>query len=130
VEGSDKEERLDMLLVSSSSSSSSWLAWDLVRFRLTVELRGKGVGGFVFFVLLSERSTLTAVVLIGVGFDDAVRPAVTFLMALMPAVLLVGFATMDAGAGGGFDADTGASAGSVGGNGRVGGGAAGICIVI
>jgi hypothetical protein len=76
------------------------------------------VTGFIFLILLSEERILETAVLMGVGFDAFVRPAVTFLIALMPVLLLVGFGA------------TGLGAGSVaGGNGRAGG-TAGICMVI
>jgi hypothetical protein len=67
--------------------------------------------------LASEVRALAAVVLMGVGFEEAVRPAVTFRMALMPAVLEVDLAGV------------GLGAVSTESEGRTGG-AAGICIVI
>jgi hypothetical protein len=86
----------------------------LVRLRLGP----RGVeDGFAFLILLSEERILGAAGLTGLGFDEAVRPAVTFLMALMPTVLV-----------GGREA-AGLGAGTVAGEGRTGG-AAGICIVI
>lgn len=108
------EERLEVLLVSLSRSSSGW---GLVRLRLTCGPRGP-VTGLVFLILLSEERTLETAVLMGAGFEAFVRPAVTFLMALMPAVLPVGFEAIGLGAGSVTD-----------GNGRAGG-MAGICMVI
>lgn len=140
--GSGVDERLEILLESSSSSSSSLLAWDLVRFLLTPGPRDKGGGFVVFFVLFSAGDPLAGMVFIGVGFDETVKPAVTFLIALIPVVLLFGFVAA-AGADAGVDAGAGAGAGVEAGGGGVGFGtgsvegieraakvAVGICIVI
>lgn len=120
-DGEDVREMLGLLKEEEAPSSESEWSSILGRLRLPLEdVRGIA-DDFVFFVILMvevERILVVVVVLMGVGFDEAVKPAVTFLMALIPAVLLVGFTTVGAGAGSVVD------------RGRTGGGAAGICIVI
>jgi hypothetical protein len=113
--GEGREERLVVLRASFSSSEEEECSV-LVRLRFPRGPRGAG-GCLGFLGLASEVRALAAVVLMGVGFEEAVRPAVTFLMALMPAVLEVDLAGV------------GLGAGSTEGEGRTGG-AAGICIVI
>lgn len=61
----------------------------------------------------------------GVGFDEAVRPAVTFRIALIPTVLLVGFEATGPVAGSLTD-----ELGGIGMAGYVTGGTAGICMVV
>jgi hypothetical protein len=61
----------------------------------------------VFLILDSDERTLGAVALAAVDFDSPVRPAVTFLMALMPeALVAAGLGVAATGAG-----RTGAAAG-------------------
>ena len=116
-EGEKGVDGVEGLLASESESSE---ALGCVRGRFRLAAKPPCVDGFVFLVLLgSEARILMAEGLMGVGLEDAVRPAVTFLMALMPAVLLAGFEAVGARAG----------AGRMDGGGRAGG-AAGICIVI
>jgi hypothetical protein len=83
-EGSDEviEERPDVRLVLSSSSSPSWV---FVRLRVPTGPRGP-VGVFIFVILVSDEPIFRVAALASVGLDDAVSPAVTFLIALMPAV--------------------------------------------
>jgi hypothetical protein len=107
--GSGVEEMLEVGVVVASSAESSSAAWVLLRLRLGP--RGV-VDDFVFFILLSEERILGAAGLTGVGFEEAVRPAVTFLMALMPTVLLGGLEA--AGLGAGAVEDGGRTGGGVG----------------
>jgi hypothetical protein len=100
--GDDRPEVLSMSLSSSSSSSSSSSeACPLVRLRLPPALRG-AVECFIFLIgLVSEDAeTLDAAGLAGACFDKPVSPAVTFRMALMPAVALPGFGAVGFGADG------------------------------